>query len=194
MDEAGSHPSAGHRAGRGVSALRAQSGGEVAACGLRPELLVGTGGGGGRRSRCGGGLRGCGARGSAAARVDPADGGRRARARGWYGLRDSPERCGDRRIRADLAGRGHLPRLFARLPRAGQPAFRLPLHQLHQLRTALHHHSRHPVRSRQHHHGALSHVRGVPAGIRRPGESPVPRAAECLPRVRSVNHGNDTAP
>ena len=38
----------------------------------------------------------------------------------------------------------------------GRPPLPLPLHQLHQLRPALHHHRRHPLRPPAHHHGAPS--------------------------------------
>ena len=47
-----------------------------------------------------------------------------------------------RRVSARLARHRHLPRLPARDARSRRPALPLPVHQLHQLRPALHHHRR----------------------------------------------------
>ena len=62
-------------------------------------------------------------------------------------LRASCRATPDGRGRAPgLARRGDLRRLPARAVRPGRPALPLPVHQLHQLRPALHHHPRRPVR------------------------------------------------
>ena len=79
---------------------------------------------------------------------------------GYPELRITHSRGGCGHDHADLAGCGRL-----RATACGElfdPADRrypLPLHQLHQLRPALHHHRRHPLRPAQDLHAALHHVR-----------------------------------
>ena len=67
-----------------------------------------------------------------------------------------------------------------------QPALRLSVYQLHQLRTALHHHRVAALRPAAHHDEEIHHVRGVRARVRRPGEPPLPRPAQRLPGVRAA--------
>ena len=64
----------------------------------------------------------------------------------------------------------------------------LRLHQLHALRSALHHRERHPVRPGPHHDGAVQDVRVVPARIRRSGRSPISRSAQRLSCLRAATH------
>ena len=68
---------------------------------------------------------------------------------------------------------------------------RLSIHQLHQLRAALHHHSRHPLRPRQHHHGAHSACAPI---ARREYDDPADRRFHAQPNacsdLRSVALGN----
>ncbi len=66
-----------------------------------------------------------------------------------------------------------------------EPPLWISFYQLHQLRTALHHHSRHSLRSPDDDYVVVSHVRTLPGGIRGPGEPPLSRSAECLSSVRS---------
>ncbi len=67
---------------------------------------------------------------------------------------------------------------------SGRPPLALCLHQLHELRSALHDHRRTAVRPPQHQHGALCAVPGLPARVRRPGRSSLPCAAERLSGLR----------
>ena len=77
-------------------------------------------------------------------------------------------------------------RLPGRPDRSGQPPVPSSLRQLHQLRPALHHHHRPALRPGRHHDGRLPDVPGLRGGVRRSRRSPVPRAADRLPRVRSA--------
>ena len=83
------------------------------------------------------------------------------------------------------AGQRHLRRLPGRAVRPGRPPLPLPVHQLHQLRAALHDRARRPLRPAAHHDGRLRDVRSLPGRVRRPGRPPLPRAAERLPGVRA---------
>jgi acylphosphatase len=65
-------------------------------------------------------------------------------------------------VPADIAT---LRRLPARAFRSSGQALRLPVHQLHQLRTALHDHPLRPLRPHQHEHGLVRDVRGLPARV-----------------------------
>ncbi len=58
------------------------------------------------------------------------------------------------------------PECLAELFDPGGPALPLPVHQLHALRPALHHHARRSLRPPAHHDGALRHVPGVRARVR----------------------------
>ncbi len=87
-------------------------------------------------------------------------------------------------VPARLAGHRHLPRLPEGDLRPRRPPLPLSLHQLHQLRPALHHHRRHPLRPPQHHHEAVPDVPGLPARVRRPARPPLPRPAQRLPGLR----------
>ena len=76
------------------------------------------------------------------------------------------------------------PTVRRRDRRSGEPPLSLPVHQLHQLRSALHHRDRHSLRPRRDDDGAVRDVPGVPARVRRRRRSPLPRAAERLSGLR----------
>ena len=85
--------------------------------------------------------------------------------------------------RRTLGGRGprHLRRLPAGTLRPCRPPVPLSLHQLHQLRPALHHRHGHPVRPADYDDEGFSDVRAVQPGIRRSGRPAVPCSAGCVP-------------
>ena len=121
------------------------------------------------------------------ARVTSVEMGHRPRARGVRGLphrrerrRSCAERGGQRRQR-------HLRRLPGRGGRPRGPPSRLPVHQLHELRAALHHRALCPLRPPRHDHGRLQDVRPVPGRVRRPGGQALPRPAERLSRLRPAD-------
>ena len=66
--------------------------------------------------------------------------------------------------------------------RPRRPAPPLPVHQLHQLRPALHDHRGAALRPAEHDHAPFRHVPRVPARVRRPARPALPRAAERVPR------------
>ncbi len=66
---------------------------------------------------------------------------------------------GSRRVRPGVARYGDVRRVLARLRRPQEPPLRISFYQLHQLRTALHHHSGHSLRSPDDDHVIVSHVR-----------------------------------
>ena len=76
------------------------------------------------------------------------------------------------------------PDCLREILRPRRPPLPLPVHQLHQLRPALHHHRGAAVRPAEHDDGRVRDVRGVPGGVRGPARPAVPRAAERLPGVR----------
>ena len=96
------------------------------------------------------------------------------------------ERGGDGPLRPRLSRHRHLRRVPGRLHGSSQPALRVRLHQLHQLRPALHHHPRHSVRPSAHHHGGLRDVRAVPRRVRRSRRTAAstrsPMPARCAAR------------
>ncbi len=88
-------------------------------------------------------------------------------------------RAGQRRHR-------HLCRLPDRAAGLGRPPLPLPVHQLHELRSAVHDRTGRPLRSAADHDGTVCHVRRVPPRVRRPARSALPRSAERLPALRSA--------
>ena len=117
-------------------------------------------------------------------------------------LRDRPERDAGATARLDSAGSRDLRRVRARDLRSREPPLPLSLHQLHELRSALHDRDRRPLRPRGDDDGAVRDVRGVPARVRRPGDRrfhaqpnacPVcgPRLAPARRRRRSRSHVDD---
>ena len=92
--------------------------------------------------------------------------------------------------RADGAGQRrhrHLRRLPGRGRRPGRPALPLPVHELHELRAALHDRrcaSRTTDRPRR--WPAFTMCAGVPGRVRRSRRPPVPRPAQRLPRLRAA--------
>ena len=86
------------------------------------------------------------------------------------------------------------PECAGRNLRPGQPPLSLPVHQLHELRPALHHRPRRAVRPRRDVDGELPHVRRVPARVRRSSRDrrfhAQPNACPaCGPRLRIVRAG-----
>ena len=81
------------------------------------------------------------------------------------------------------------PDCLAELFDPGRPPLSLPVHQLHELRAALHDRARRPVRPAEHDDGRLRDVRRLPARVRGPGRPPLPRPAERLPRLRPARCG-----
>ena len=107
---------------------------------------------------------------------------RRARRRsGETRLRDPREPRRRGRLPADLARRGDLRRLPGRAVRPLRPAPPLPVHQLHELRAALHHHRGRPLRPRADHDAPLRRC----ARRARPS-TPIPRTAASTPSPTRV--------
>ena len=121
-----------------------------------------------------------------AARIDAlvVDGHRR-RARAGD-VRDRAERRATAPCAVDPARPRDLRRVRARDRRPARPALPLRVHELHALRPALHDRARRPLRPRGDDDGAVRDVPGLPPRVRGPGRSPLPRAAERLPRVRAA--------
>ena len=67
-----------------------------------------------------------------------------------------------------------------------RPAPRLPLHQLHQLRAAVHDHRGAALRPRAHDHAPLPPLSRVPARVRGPGRPALPRRAQRVPGLRAA--------
>ena len=87
----------------------------------------------------------------------------------------------------DPAGPGDLPRMPRRDCRPGQPAVPLPVHELHELRSAVHHRRRDPLRPRQYDDDGLRDLSVLPSRVRGRGRSAVPRASRTP--VPSAVHG-----
>ena len=105
-------------------------------------------------------------------------------ASGGFAIRASP--------RAGEPGAPVTPdtRDLRRLPGAScstrRPPPPLPVHQLHELRPALHDRARRPLRPAADDDGRLRDVRGLPRRVRGPGRPALPRPAERLPGVRAA--------
>ena len=124
------------------------------------------------------------ARGAAARRARARrDGG--ARADGRRRLRDPREPARRRRRRAGHARQRDLRAVPERALRPRRPPLPLPVHQLHQLRPAVHDHPRRPLRPPADDDGRLHDVRALPGGVRGPRRPALPRPAERLPAVRA---------
>ena len=91
-----------------------------------------------------------------------------------------PRRARSRRTRATCAD------CLAELFDPARPPLPLPVHQLHQLRPALHDRARRPLRPAAHDDGRLRDVRALPGRVRRPARPPLPRPAERLPGLRAA--------
>ena len=85
-----------------------------------------------------------------------------------------------------LARRGDLRRLSRRGDGSGQPAPPLSVHELHQLRAAIHDRSRSPIRPPPDDDGVVRDVPAVPGRVRGPARPPLPRPAQRLPGLRAV--------
>ena len=101
---------------------------------------------------------------------------------GFRALRDPPQRQHRREDRARAARHRHLPRLPGRGVRSGRPATPLPLHQLHQLRAAIHHHRGAALRPAQHDHAP---VHALP-DCRAEYENPLDRRFHAQPNACPV--------
>ena len=81
-------------------------------------------------------------------------------------------------------GRRHVRRLPARAVRPRRPPLPPPVHHLHQLRPALHHHRSLPYDRATTTMARFRAVRQVRRRVRRPRRPPLPRPADRLPRLR----------
>ena len=126
-----------------------------------------------------------------------APGGAPARAHRRYRAPAVAGRPGERRIshrrerrRAGAHRRrrrcGDLSRMSRGGVRSRQPALSLSVHQLHALRSAALDRPRDPLRSRHHVDGGLCHVRGLSGRVRKSRRPALPRATECLSRLRTA--------
>ncbi len=84
-----------------------------------------------------------------------------------------------------LAGRGDLLGLPSRTGRSDRPAVPAPVHQLHQLRTALHRRRGSALRPPDDDHGGSAALLGLRRRVRRSGQPTVPRADRGLPGLRT---------
>ena len=114
--------------------------------------------------------------------------GELGRARGRGGARRLPHRREHRRPGPERR-REHRQRHLRRVPVGGgrprQPTLLLPVHQLHQLRSALHDRPLGPLRPARDDHGRLQDVRRVPGRVRRPSRQAISCPAERLCRLRA---------
>ena len=193
------------RAGAARRRARVRRGGDVQGVGFRPYVyrLAPSSGSAGcvlqRRARRA--ARGRGRRRAverlprAAARGGAAAGGGRARARrselaptGERGFAIVASERGGEPRRARLARHRHLRRLPAGAVRPRRPPLPLPVHQLHELRAALHDRARRPLRPAAHHDGRLRDVRRAarpstrtpPTAASTPSRTPAPTAGRRL--------------
>ena len=81
-------------------------------------------------------------------------------------------------------------RLPARAGRSRRPPLSIPVHQLHELRSALHDRPRRPLRPAADDDGAVYDVPDLRARVPRPRRPPLPRAAERLSRLRAALCGS----
>ena len=123
--------------------------------------------------------------GSSASRRTPIATARRARASA-SSRADDGGRGRDLRV----ARRGRVRRLPGRAVRPGRPPLPLPVHQLHQLRSPLHHHRPPPLRPAQHDHARLRPVPGLRGRVPRPGRPALPRPAGGLRRRAGRGSGS----
>ncbi len=86
---------------------------------------------------------------------------------------------------ADLCGSRHrrVRRLLPRVVRSRRPPLPLPLHQLHELRPALHDHGPAPVRPAQHDDGGLRDVPGLQPRVPRSRGPTIPCPTAGVPRM-----------
>ena len=186
-DDAHPAPRHRHRAGRRLPSVRVPPRGGARARGVGPQRQRRRAD---RRRR-----RACAHRGAdprpdrgtsaIGARHDRHGGGRGAawRARGLLDRRE-------RRVRCSLGPGERRQCDVRRLPGGDrqpcQPPVPLPVHELHELRPAVHDRARSPVRPSRYHHARLRDVRRVPRRVRRPLRPALPRAAQRVRRVRAA--------
>ena len=95
------------------------------------------------------------------------------------------------------AGRRNVRAVSARAVRPGRPPVQVPVHQLHRLRTTLHHHRGAPLRPRAHEHARLPDVRRLRPRVPRSGRPQVPRGADrvpgCGPHLELLDRESATA-
>ena len=89
-----------------------------------------------------------------------------------------------RRTHRRGARRSHLPALPRRGVRRLRTTLSLSVRQLHALRTAAIDHPGDPVRPSRHHHARVRSLPGLRRRVSRSERPPVPRATDCLPRLR----------
>ena len=97
----------------------------------------------------------------------------------------------DAPVTPDTATCAGLP---ARAVRPRRPPLPLPVHQLHELRSAVHDRARRAVRPAVDDDGRLHDVPALPGRVREPSRPALPRPAERLPSVRTVGPAARTAP
>ena len=181
----------GHRAGRGLPALRLPPG--AASWGWRATCSTTSAGcwWRWRAPRRRSSVPGAAARRGAAAGVGGA--GRRPRASRRPAAAGfeivASERRGRARLALGLARRGHLRRLPARAVRPRRPPLPLPVHQLHQLRAALHDRARRALRPAARPRWPASRC-APPAG---PSTTTPPTAASTPSRTRARTAGRGVA-
>ena len=91
-------------------------------------------------------------------------------------------RRGDHRRQRDVLG------LPARAVRPRRPPVPVSVHELHELRTAVHDRRGRSLRPAAHDDGRLRDVRPLPGRVRGPRRSALPRSAERVPGVRAAGH------
>ncbi len=101
-------------------------------------------------------------------------------------LRDPRERRRRAPGRAGDAGHRDLRGLPARAVRPGRPPLPLPVHQLHELRAAVHDRARRALRPPADDDGVVHDVPAMPGRVRGPRRPALPRPAERVPGVRAV--------
>ena len=111
---------------------------------------------------------------------------------GERGFRILESRRGGEPGGAGLARLRDLRRLPRRALRPGRPPPSLSVHQLHQLRPALHDRPRRPLRPAADDDGRLRDVRALPGRVRGSARPPLPRPAQRLPGVRARGRGSST--
>ena len=131
-----------HGAGGRVQAVHLRAGAAVWHCGVGVQYQRRRAARGRRRGRDTAAVSHRAARGAAGAGAYRGDQRGRAAVRGMQRVRDQAQPGPGGSEHLHSAGHRHLRGLCRGYYHAGQPALSVPIHQLHQLRAALHHHSR----------------------------------------------------
>ena len=135
--------------------------------------------------RCGGDVLGSAGSVRATARAARGPDGRRLRADRQRRLRDPPESARRARRRAVTPDSATCDDCLRELLDPSRPPVPLPVHQLHQLRSAVHDRARRPLRPPVDDDGRLSDVPCLPRRVRGPERPAVSRSAQRVPGLRS---------